>query len=250
MLRTPAPFIGALGVIEDMSRNVYLGLTIVFAASVATSWLIPVSELVKGMIALPGVGALFGALFQIARDSSEFERKLHLQSDQQIFTLGASSHMSAIAFDKHVQFCEAYMSEVHDTVSILFREGPTVTAMECARKLHDLKREYAAWIPKPVALQLEPFEDALHKLGVKQQLGNALERDQREDRLTALREANAIFCNILGLDKMRGTDPDQKPEIAIENIKEAIRQILGVDQIVEVRNFIVSRSVKYVRDNT
>lgn len=233
-----------------MSRNIYLGLAAIFAVSVFTSWLAPLSEFVKGMIALPGVGALVGALFQIARDSSQFDRQKHLQSDQQIFTLGASSHMSTVAFDKHVEFCEAYMSEVHDTVSILFREGPTETAMECARKLHDLKRNYAAWIPKPIALHLEPFEDALHKFGVKQQLGRALERDQREDRLIALREANALFCNILGMEKLRDTDPDQKPEIAIENVKEAIRQILGIEQIVEVRSFIVSRSVKYVRDNT
>ena len=216
----------------------------------AAVWLVPLADYFKGMVAVPGVGALIGALFQLSRDSSAFARQKHLQSDQQIFTLGAASHMSTVAFDKHVEFCEAYMIEVYDTVNVLFREGPTEAAMECAQKLFALKRKYAAWIPKPVALRLEPFENALHTLGVQQHLGKSLQKDERDERLKAFREANAIFCNILGLEKLRESDPEPKAEIAIETVKEAIREILGIDQLVEVRNFIVERSVKYVRDNT
>ncbi|MDE2156881.1 MAG: hypothetical protein KGJ32_13470 [Xanthomonadaceae bacterium] len=101
---------------------IYLGLTIVFTASVVSATFIPVSEFISGMIALPVVAALFGALFQIARDSAAFEKQKYLQSDQQVFSLGASSHMSTIAFDKHVEFCEEYMSEVDETIGILFRD--------------------------------------------------------------------------------------------------------------------------------
>lgn len=134
--------------------HVYFGLLLVFGLAVSIAWLIPASDWVKGMIATPGIGALFGVLLQFARDSSYFERQKYLQNDQQIFSLGANSHMTNAVFDKHVEFCEAYMTGVHDAVGTLFREGPTEKASECSHRLFALKREYAAWIPKTLLSSL------------------------------------------------------------------------------------------------
>jgi hypothetical protein len=212
-------------------------------------WLIPAAEWVRGMIAVPGVGALLGALLQIARDSAQFERQKHLQLDQQIFSLGANSHMSMVAFDKHVAFCEKYMIEVHETVGTLFREGPTEKAMECAQKLFGVKRDYAAWMPKSLALKLEPFEDAVHKIGVQTHLAKALGAQDPQARSKALDESYALFTNVLGLAKMKETDPEQKKEIATENVKEQIRAILGISQLIEIRDFIIQRSAAYARKN-
>ncbi len=230
--------------------QLYFGLLSVFGLAVATAWLIPASDWVKGMIATPGVGALFGALVQFARDSANFERQKYLQSDQQIFSLGASSHMANAAFDKHVEFCEAYMSEVHETVGTLFREGPTEKATECAHRLFALKRKYAAWIPKAVALKLEPFEDALNKIGVETHLVNALDADEREARSLAIDRSYALFMNLMNLGKLKDTDPDHKEELAVENVKEEVRAILGINELTEIRNFIIQRSVAYARKAT
>lgn len=231
---------------------IYVGLGGVFLASLLTAWLLPASEWVQGMIALPGVGALVGALIQISRDAAEFDRKKHLQLDQQIFALGASSHMSTIAFDKHVQFCESYMTEVHETIGTLFREGPTEKAMEYAQRLFALKRNYAAWIPKSVALKLDPFENALHKIGVQSHLVRALsgDGDKGEARSKAIDESYALFMNVLGMGKLKETDPEQKQELAIENVKEEVRSILGINELFEIRSFIIRRSVEFTRSGT
>lgn len=230
--------------------HVYLGLLLVFGLAVLAAWQIPASDWVKGMIATPGVGALFGVLMQIARDSAQFERQKYLQSDQQIFSLGANSHMANAAFDKHVEFCEAYMSEVHETVGTLFREGPTEKATECAQRLFALKREYAAWIPKAVALKLEPFEDALNKIGVDTHLVRVLGADDRDVRSQAIDRSYALFMNLMNLGKLKVTDPDHKEELAVENVKEEVRAILGINELTEIRNFIIQRSVAYARKAT
>lgn len=232
-----------------MSAPVYVRLAAVFAAAMLAIWLAPVSDWVQGMLAVPAVASLLGALLQISRDAVQFERQKHLQIDQQIFTLGAGSHMSMVAFDKHVAFCEAYMREVHETVGTLFREGPTGEAMGCAQKLFGLKREFSAWVPKSMALKLEPFENAVHQIGVQTHLVSALRGENREARSRAIDESYALFSNIFDLGKMKDTDPEHKQEIALENVKEQVRAILGINELVEIRNFIIQRSADYARKN-
>ena len=230
------------------TARIYVLLALVFAASMMAVWLVPAAEWVKGMIALPGVASLLGALLQIARDSAQFERQTYLQRNEQIFSLGASSHMSTVAFDKHVAFCEAYMIEVHETVGTLFREGPTAKAMDCAQKLFGLKRDYAAWIPRSLALKLEPFEDALHKIGTHTHLVNALRGSDQNGRSRALDESYALFRGILGLEQVTESDPGQKQEIAVENVKDQVRSILGINELFEIRNFIIERSAAFARE--
>jgi hypothetical protein len=226
---------------------IYLSLTVVFVSSIAAASLAPVTEFISGMIVLPGIGALIGALFQIARDSAAFEKQKHLQTDQQVFSLGASSHMSTVAFDKHVAFCEAYLSEVHETIGVLFREGPTEKAMECAHKLFALKREYAAWVPKSVALKLEPFENAINGIGVKTHLVNALRGTRDDARSKAIDESYDVFANVMGMEKLNEDAPDHKKELAVENVKESVREVLGINELFEIRSFIIKRSAEFAR---
>ncbi len=209
--------------------------------------LIPAADWVKALVVTPGVAALLGALLQIFRDASQFERQQHLQTDQQVFALGASSHMSTVAFDKHVEFCEAYMREVHETIGTLFREGPTTKAMECAQELFSLKRDYAAWIPKQVALKLEPFENALHQLGAHYYLVQQLGSEDQETRLRAIEESYSLFRKLLDLQPVNESDPEQKKDVAAENVKEEVRAILGIDDLVEIRTFIIQRSAAFAR---
>ncbi len=56
--------------------------------------------------------------------SHEYDKKLEafrnemqskLQHEQQVFNLGAMSHMAGTVFDKHVQFSELYIEKVMET---------------------------------------------------------------------------------------------------------------------------------------
>lgn len=143
-----------------LSIKSYVVLALVFVSSALAALVLPVGDAFKGIIATPGVVALLGVIYQLIRDNAQFERNLFLQQDQQIFNLGMTSHMANVVFDKHVEFCEKYMMEVHETIGTLFREGPSETAMQHANNLFKIDREYSAWIPKQIALQLELFESA------------------------------------------------------------------------------------------
>ncbi|MGG6463716.1 hypothetical protein [Solilutibacter silvestris] len=232
-----------------MKLRLYLVLATVALISLTAAWAITASDFVKGMIVTPGVGALLGALLQLARDSASHQRQSHLQLDQQIFTLGAGSHMASVAFDKHVEFCEAYMSSVHETVGLLFREGPTSKAVEQAHEFYAIKRKYAAWIPRSVALKLEPFEDALNSLGVQYHLVQALRGDDPETRKKAIDESYGIFRDIMNLGTLKAEDPKRREDIAIENVKEKVRRILGINELFDIRTFIIERSAVFAREN-
>jgi len=228
----------------------YVMIGIVFILSIGTLIFVPMSEIVKGMVATPGVAALLGALYQIFRDAAAFEAKKELQADQQVFALGASSHMATIAFDKHVEFCEAYMSKVHETIELFFREGPTSKAMEKAAEILVLRQRFAAWINKEISVDLEPFEAALRAIGSKTHLVSMLMGDGGDIRKQALDESYDVFSNVLGMPTITGSDYEERENVAAENVKERIRAILGINELLEVRKFIIQRSAKFARENT
>lgn len=80
---------------------------------------IPASELIKAVVAAPGVIALLAVLFQLMRDEAAHEKQVEKQLREFQFSIGSASHMANVAFDKHTEFCERYMSEVHETVRAL-----------------------------------------------------------------------------------------------------------------------------------
>ena len=104
-------------------------------------------------------------LYQLIRDEAAFEHNLKIQNQQQSFGLGATSHMANKVFDKHVEFCEKYLVEVHKIANQLFRSGPTKDAVDFANSLYTLKLEYATWLTDDINNSLFPFEQALRELG-------------------------------------------------------------------------------------
>ena len=229
--------------------KVYSALLLVFVLSMASGhFLFPSSDFVKGLIVTPGVMALLGILIQIVRDIAAFENKKYLQLDEQIFKLGATSHMSTLAFNKHVEFCERYMQELHETVRALFHKGPTEEAMKFAEKLCALQREYSAWLPSDISLELAPFENALLQLGSKSDLADKLSGTGNcRARKEALDECYKAFTDILGIDPLPSSKSQQKrEEIAAENVKNKVRGILKINELFKIRNFIITRSVNFV----
>uniref|UniRef100_UPI00356A2641 hypothetical protein n=1 Tax=Pontibacterium sp. TaxID=2036026 RepID=UPI00356A2641 len=85
-------------------RPFWFGLAVIIAVSIGVTFFAPIGEVYKGVAALPAIGGLFAALFQLLRDNAAHERAVELQSSQQLFNLGATSHMANTVFDKHVEF--------------------------------------------------------------------------------------------------------------------------------------------------
>jgi hypothetical protein len=226
------------------TSKTYLGLGLVFVASVAAALLLPIDAVFKGIASTPAIVALIGALYQILREQAAFEKQRYLQRQEQFFNLGVTSHMANTAFDKHVEFCEKYMKEVHSTVATLFRHGPTKEAFENVGHFIELRREYAAWVPRDVGLQLEPFENALSRMSTQMGLADDLIGDgQSHDvRVKAIHEAHSIFKKVLQIGK---EDPsNENSVVSVEVIKERIRSILGIEELTRIREKLIRQALQ------
>ena len=220
--------------------KIYILLSVVLALSFGGAYALPLDEMMRGIFASPGVIALFGALYQILRDQSAHERNIEIQRRQQIFNIGATSHMANVAFDKHVEFCETYMQEVHETVVTLYREGPTVSALSHASELNKLRQKYAAWLTDAINEKLFPFEQALRSLGAdKEFISTTTGHPQyNEGRTEQIHKMYDDFKRLLTIDEEKERDP----EIAVESVKKKVREILDIEDLVQLRKALISEA--------
>jgi len=214
----------------------------------ASALIIPTSELFKGIIASPAVAALIGALYQLFRDQAAFEKQKYFADQKRVFDIGATSHMANTAFDKHVEFCEKYMQEVDCTVTTLFKEGPSKEAYNHATNSYLLRREYAAWLTDEMNTSLEPYEQAVREIGAWAGFVKATQNSPQyeEQRSAKLEKIYQKFNEILSID-----DKQEINEIyAIEAVKKKIRKILGIEELTQIRKYLIKQAVKAVEKQT
>ena len=178
----------------------YILLGIVFVVSLVVAWNLPTTEVMKGITAIPAIGALLGAVFQTIRDDIAHSRAERLRQESDIFNLSIASHMANVAFDKQVMFCEKYMAEVHRALETLFQEGTTKKVADHAISLAIIHRDYAAWIPKSVALNLQPFEKAILDIASKDNLIEAWRgaKERSEERSRLIDQMFNTFPDVMG----------------------------------------------------
>ena len=224
----------------------WLGVvTVIFFLTAAV--LVPYSDTLKAIVAAPAVAGLSGALFQIFRDYFANLQKRDLQRGKQSFELGTTSHMANVVFDKHTSFCEKYLAEVHALVTTLTREGPTSNALDHAGKLLSLRIEYTVWITPEIEEKLVPFENAVTTMGANAGLVRALsgEPDEHGERSKAIKEMYEILRKMLEIDE----DSVKNSDAAINNVKNKVREILQVDKLISVREYLVDEAAKPTGNN-
>jgi hypothetical protein len=225
------------GVVKPGWRK-YIGPAVIFAGSCALTILIVLivqTGVWAGVATLPGVGALFWALFQLMRDDAEHQRQRALQHAQQQFDLGVTSHMADVAFDKHVQFCEAYAKELHATLNTLFREGETAGALAHATRLRDIQNEYIIWVTPQISEKLEPLEAELRRIGAKKHVHNVTNTPMTPKEFEEISDA---FYRILDVRVDPGSKRDER--VAITAILERLREILAVGELLALRSALVA----------
>ncbi|MPX95057.1 MULTISPECIES: hypothetical protein [unclassified Salinivibrio] len=143
-------------------------------------------------------------------------------------------------FDKHVEFCEKYLAEVHQTVVTLTREGPTKEALDHAGKLYTLRIEYTAWITPEIDEKLMPFEKAVRRIGAKSGLVDALSGAEGRDetRTKALEEMYDVFTHLMGIGEVKVKDEDA----TVVEVKNRVREILQVNELVLIREYLTKRA--------
>ncbi len=223
-----------------MKKFYWYGIAAIVGISLGVTFFAPISEQYKGIAALPSVGGLAAALFQLIRDSSLHRRNIELQNERQLFNLGATSHMANTVFDKHVEFCEKYLVEVHQLVVTLTREGPTQIALDHAGNLYRLRIDYTAWITPEIDEKLIPFEKAVRTIGANAHLVKALagEEDSDGTRSKARRDMVDIFKSLMDIGEVKVKDEDA----TVVEVKNRIREILQVNELVAIREYLIHKA--------
>jgi hypothetical protein len=222
-------------------RKIYAVLAVTFAASLAAAALFhffPVS-IVGDLAGIPAILALFGALFQLSRDSIAHGRSLRSEEAKNRFTIGATSHMANIAFDKHVSFCEEYTEQILETLTFLFRKGPHKDVLERANSLADTRTKWTLWLTPEVDAELLKFEGALRTIGAQAELLENLHVG--EDRSDTVQKVYETFAEVMGFETWKGQAVSG--DRAIEKVFERLRKVLGIDELTHLRGELVKRAL-------
>lgn len=217
----------------------YIILAIVAVASFRLASSLPTEHILKEIANLPGLGALIGVLYTLIRDHSEYEKKLVLQRDQQGFVLGVTSHMASVAFDKHVEFCEQYITCMQKGLSDMFMSGPTADALRIASDLSDIRLRYRAWLPAELQEKVLPFEDGLRKIGG----GSIILKDLPvgDERSRIVKEIYDKLDEILNLQARGNTTGGR---IAAGKIMDHLQDVLGIKQLFRIRIALVDEAMR------
>ena len=205
--------------------------------SIIGVYFLPVSEEYKGIISLPGVGALVGYLSQIYRDSEAYRRQRALNKEQNEFTISISSHMARVAFDKHVSFCEEYISEINLGIPKLLETGPSNCAGHLANKLRKVRLKYNTWITKDITEQLWPFEKALRTISFNRNYMNQIPDGEKRNAL--IDEMYRLFDNIFEMPEGSEFEKEEATSIGVSKIIEKVQDILHITELTSLRNKIL-----------
>ncbi len=229
------------------SRRIYAGLAVVFVASLAAATLFhffPVTA-VGNLAGIPAIVALFGALFQLARDSIAYDRSVRLEEARNRFTIGATSHMASVAFDKHAAFYEEYTAAIHGALETLFRRGPHRDVLKDADALANIRTKWAVWLTPEVEAELVKFEGALRTIGAQAGLLEDLRAD--EDRSEAIQQAYATFAEVMGFESWGGQVVTG--DRAIAKVVDRLRKVLGIDELTHLRGELVKRALDNLKNS-
>jgi hypothetical protein len=195
--------------------------------SFLTAYYLRQNGLLAKATAAPGIIALLGALYQIFRDNAAFERELMKQNENNDFILSATSHMAIVAFDKHAAFAEKYVAEVHHCIGSLIQTGATKNALEQARNLGAIRREFTIWETDDMSKTLDRFEQALRTIGAQ--------------ATTKPEEVYDIFNKVLGFEKAPETLSD---EIIWSVVIQRIRELLNIAGLTKLRQNYIKRALE------
>lgn len=180
----------------------------------------------------------------IARDRIAFDRSVRLEEGRNRFTIGVTSHMASVAFDKHVKFCEEYVEEMQKTLITFLTNGPSKKVLVHVTRLVDIRGKWAVWLTPELETVLGRFEGAMQSMGAKARLLDQV--PEMEQRAKVVGEMYAEFAELIGLAKWDGKDTSN--ERAVATIIGKLRDILGVGELTQLRSELVKRALENLKN--
>ena len=227
-------------------NKTYFGLLLVLLISLALPYLLPPKDFVNYVSTLGATTALAGALFHMLRDKANHDRTLFIADANNKFSLGSSSHMANVAFDKHVLFCEEYVAEMQRTLATLYKDGPQGTALEHARSLYRVQEKYRLWLTPDIEEGLEKFEKALREIGAGADYAEAVrgtnDPNNAEARTRTLTIIYRKFAEVIGFPEWQGEKITA--ELTTAAVIQQLRAVLGIPELVSLRKVIIGKIIQ------
>jgi len=118
----------------------------------------------QSMLASPTAGVITGAVSSYITaaliDRQRARRAKELQETQNAISMGVTSHMAQILFDKHVEFCEEYIEAVSGVIPSSTAQRSRLDLL-AAERLIEVLQKWAIWLSKDLDTDLEQIELAL-----------------------------------------------------------------------------------------
>jgi hypothetical protein len=196
------------------------------------------ADISAGVWSLIGSAVGAGAAYLIAKHQQK------AQSDRERLKAAhdsASSHMANVAFDKYVEFCEAYKDAAGDGALILVQHGPTREILGATHKLTDIRVKYSLWIPTDIDARLTEFERGWLRIGA---FSGYLERTNGSGDQEARQQHSEMvykeYAKAMGLDEWNGEKITD--EFTLQSIVAGLREVLGTEKITMLRRNVLDRA--------
>lgn len=218
---------------------IYISLSIILCISIVLIFLFWKDTILRRTFSIPGILALFGFMYQSFRDRLTHERQLSLQREQNYYTLSISSHMANKAFDKHVDFCEEYISEIRKMLTNLFPDSDKSKVMDYAENLKGVRINNIPWVTKEINDKLKSFENKLTSLGAKWR-NHQVQIGSLEQKLSKGKEINDAFGKLFGYKIKENTAKEEY----IDTVEFGMQELLGINELTKLRQQVLSEAMK------
>jgi hypothetical protein len=144
-------------------------------------------------------GSLAAGLINFLIERKKAQQSKELQETQNAFSVGATSHMATVAFNKHICFCEAYGKEVSKALQSLAHETTSEEPLDVG-SLSRIRQDWALWLTNEIDSWLEQYERRITQLG-----GEAPSYDAEGDRVrndSGVRMAIAFLRGVLHTEEL------------------------------------------------
>jgi len=127
-------------------------------------WATVVVSLIGSAIAGPAAVGLSKFLSDRSIERQKAQQSRELLETQNAFSVGATSHMATIAFDKHIGFCEEYVQEMSKALHTLIQGGKMEKPLD-TRRFARIRRKWALWLTREIENELDRFERDIAQIG-------------------------------------------------------------------------------------
>jgi len=128
------------------------------------AWWTYVEAILGGGAVLWGiVFGLSGHLGDRLLEQMKAQHSKDLADIQNAFSIGATSHMAAVLFDKHIGFCEEYKDAMSRVLPALI-EGGVEQAPPDVTELSKIRQKWALWLTDDIEGKLDQFEKRMLRI--------------------------------------------------------------------------------------